>query len=298
MKKFQVAEHIFTIDGLEQYPQILDKSELSYGPFELRENCKDETKSIIFTLSLCNDLYEEGSELVYRDNENANFVTLAVYNNKEGYYFEFTQPSSSVVNGLLWMSSDFTCANMKLDGTEREQWNTFNMGVNLCFLLSTAKYNTVLSHASCVVHDGKAYLFLGKSGTGKSTHSRMWLSVLQDATLMNDDHPVIRINVDGQAIAYGSPWSGKTPCYKNISAPIGGIVRIVRASYNKARRLSMIESYASLMTSFSGMTWEPELADGRDKTIQVIISTVPCWVMECLPNEDAAIVCSHTVTGV
>ena len=83
-----------------------------------------------------------------------------------------------------------------------------------------------------------------------------------------------------------------------MQAPIGGIIRISRAPYNKARRLSIIESYASLMTSFSGMTWEKELADGRDKTIQGIISKVPCWVMECLPDEDAARVCAATVMEV
>lgn len=296
--KFKVAEHIFSIEGLEHYAHLIDKMEVSYSPFELKEKVEYKFEPLIFNLSLCNELQIENSDLVYKASENANFVSLSVYKNNDGYYFEFTQPTSSNVNGLLWMSSDFIQAKMKLDWIEREQWNTFNMGVNLCFLLSTAKYNTVLSHASCVVYNGKAYLFLGKSGTGKSTHSRMWLSALHRVILMNDDHPVIRINEKGQAIAYGSPWSGKTPCYKNISAPIGGIIRISRAPYNKAHRLSMIESYASLMTSFSGMTWEPELADGRDKTIQGIISTVPCWVMECLPNEDAAIVCSQIVTEV
>ena len=296
--KFKVAEHTFAIDDLARYAHLMDKLELSYSPFEEKRELEYESKPLIFNLSLHKELQIENADLVYKDSENPNFVTLAVYKNKEGFYFEFTQPSSNNVNGFLWMSPDFTQAKMMLDGLEREQWNTFNMGVNLCYLLSTAKYNTVLTHASCVEYKGKAYLFLGKSGTGKSTHSRMWLSALQGVTLMNDDHPVIRINEEGLPIAYGSPWSGKTPCYKNISAPIGGIIRISRAPYNKTRRLSMIESYASLMTSFSGMTWEPELADGRDKTIQGIISTVPCWVIECLPNEDAAIVCSQTVIGV
>ena len=109
---------------------------------------------------------------------------------------------------------------------------------------------------------------------------------------------MIRVDKMGRVIAYGSPWSGKTHCYKNIQAPVGGIVRITRAPYNKARRLSMIESYASLMTSFSGMTWEKDLADGRDRTIQSIIASVPCWVMECQPDEEAAIVCSNAVTRV
>ena len=148
------------------------------------------------------------------------------------------------------------------------------------------------------MYQNKAWLFLGKSGTGKSTHSRMWERALDDVILMNDDHPVIRINEKGEAFAYGSPWSGKTNCYKNIKAPLGGIIRIVRAQHNKAKRLSTIESYASLTTSCSGMTWEKQLADGRDRTLQGIITSVPCWIMECLPNEEAARVCAQTVTKV
>ena len=132
---------------------------------------------------------------------------------------------------------------------------------------------------------------------GKSTHSRMWLAALDGCLLLNDDHPVIRIT-DGNVIAYGSPWSGKTRCYKNLQFPVGGIIRIVRAPYNKAQRLSIIGSYASLMTSCSGMIWEKDLADGRDRTIQGIISAVPCYTMECLPNEDAAKVCSRAVMEV
>lgn len=138
-------------------------------------------------------------------------------------------------------------------------------------------------------------MFLGKSGTGKSTHSRMWMAALDKVSLINDDHPIVRICDDGTVMAYGSPWSGKTRCYKNESAPVGGIVRISRAPYNKARKLSVIESYASIMTSCSGMTWEREMADARDSTMQGVISKVPCWVMECLPDNDAALVCSAAV---
>ena len=298
--KFKVAEHIFAIEGIELYEALHGRIDLPYGPFGLMDESDTQSEDLLFNLCLCEDLQNEAAELVYtnKDSVEPGFIALAVYKNAAGHYFEFTQPGAEVVNGRLWISADYTQAKLFLEGSELAQWLTFNTGVNFCFLLATAKHDTVLAHSSCVVYKDKAYLFLGKSGTGKSTHSRMWLNALENVVLMNDDHPVIRINEDGQAIAYGSPWSGKTPCYKNMQAPIGGIIRISRAPYNKARRLSMIESYASLMTSFSGMTWEKELADGRDKTIQGIIKSVPCWVMECLPDEDAARVCSQAVTEV
>lgn len=298
--KFKVAEHIFGIEGTELYKAVLDKIDVPYGPFDVTGKSEPATEDLLFNLVLCKELHFEGAELVYsnKDTVEPGFIALAVYKNEAGHYFEFTQPGSCSVNGRLWISTDYAQAKLSLDGTELAQWLTFNTGVNFCFLLATAKHDTVLSHSSCVVYKDKAYLFLGKSGTGKSTHSRMWLSTLENVILMNDDHPVIRLNAQGNAMAYGSPWSGKTPCYKNMQAPVGGIIRISRAPYNKARRLSTIESYASLITSFSAMTWEKELADGRDRTIQGIIKSVPCWVMECLPDKDAAVVCAQAVTEV
>lgn len=165
----------------------------------------------------------------------------------------------------------------------------------LLYTFCTAPFHTLMVHASVIAHDGAGYMFLGRSGTGKSTHSRLWLNHIDDTSLLNDDNPVVRY-IDGEAYVYGTPWSGKTPCYKNISAPLGGIIRISRAPYNKPKRLAPIQAYASLMTSCSGMTWDKSQADGRDKTMQAIVSATPCWVMECLPDEDAARVCSAAVT--
>lgn len=294
-KIYKVAGHLFSIKLREDSFLWTPMSE-SYGPFETSE--KGEMR---FALEVAeDDLPPVEKELVYsnKDSVEEGFLALDVYRSPEGHYFEFTNPGSTQVNGCLLISEDYTKAIMCLKGRPVEQWYTFNAAVDFCFLLSTAEHDTVLTHSSAVVYKGKAYIFLGKSGTGKSTHSRMWLEALEDVVLMNDDHPVIRLGSDGTPVAYGSPWSGKTHCYKNMSAPLGGIIRIARATHNNAVRLKPIQSYASFMTSCSGMTWERSLADGRDRTMQGIISRTPCWVMECLPDHDAAFVCSKAVTAV
>ena len=291
---YKVAEHSFSME-IDESSFLWKRIAFSYGPFEIRE----ETDSgHIFSLSLIDEVIVKDAELVYSNRETVEpgFVIMDVYKNTDGHFFELRHFSSSQTNCRLFISSDFSEASVSLYGNHTEQWLIFNTAVDFCFLLSTSCRDTVLTHASSVIYKGKAYLFLGKSGTGKSTHSRMWLSALEDVILMNDDHPVIRLDNDGMPIAYGSPWSGKTPCYKNLSAPLGGIIRISRALHNKARRLAPVEAYASIMTSCSGMTWERDLADGRDRTMQGIVARTPCWVMECLPDEDAAKVCSATVT--
>jgi len=291
---YKVAEHLFSIE-MPQEVFLWEKMEASYGPFEVSP---DNDEDSIFSLTLCDEVVAEGASLVYSNKEDVEegFITIEVYSTPEGLYFELTQPRSSEVNARLLISSSLHDARLSLAGRPVERWLIFNTAVDFCYLLSTAQRDTVLTHASSVIYEGRAYLFLGKSGTGKSTHSRMWQTALDGVVLMNDDHPVLRVDKDGRTVAYGSPWSGKTPCYKNISAPLGGIIRISRAPYNKASRLLPVQAYASLMTSCSGMTWYKELADGRDRTLQAIVSGTPCWVMECLPDEDAAKVCMRAVT--
>ena len=92
-------------------------------------------------------------------------------------------------------------------------------------------------HGSCIVNSGKAYLFLGESGTGKSTHTRLWREYIKGSVLLNDDSPIISVEEDGVFI-YGSPWSGKTPCYKQEKYPLCACVRLSQAPYNKIEKLS------------------------------------------------------------
>lgn len=288
---YQVATHNFSISaGADSF--LWERMRGCYGPFEI-----DPAGDPRFALQVVDKVNPDGVELVYsnRDDVEPGFIALNVYRSPEGHFFEITQPSSDQVNGRLFVDSSLSQARLCLSGTGIQQWLTFTAAVDFCFLLSTACHDTLLMHASAVIYEGYAYLFLGKSGTGKSTHSRMWLETLEGAELMNDDHPVLRVESDGTVMAYGSPWSGKTPCYKNMKAPVGGIIRIARAPYNQAVRLSPFQAYASLLTSSSGMTWERELADGRDNTLQKIASCVPCWKMECLPDHAAAYVCADAV---
>lgn len=291
IRTYKVAGHLFRIEAADDCP-LWDKSVSSYGVFETSE-----TGHSIFTLTLSDGFELQDPHEIYSNKEDVEdgFMTLTVFRTADGYCFEMTQPRSEVLNGKLSVTEDFSVARLVLNGTPLQKWLTFNSAVNFCYFLSTACLNTILIHASSVIYKGKAYVFLGKSGTGKSTHTRMWLNALDGVVHLNDDHPVLRVDDDGTVMAYGSPWSGKTPCYKNLSAPLGGVIRIVRAPYNKARRLSPIEAYASIMPSISGMTWDRTLADGKNATMQGIISSVPCWVMECLPDENAALVCSAAV---
>ncbi|MDD3038787.1 hypothetical protein [Bacteroides sp.] len=249
----------------------------------------------LFEVTVTDSIPPEDASLILRDsNPREEEAKLDVWRTAQGYLFAMRTPFTDRQNCQLHISDDFRTARVTLSGNRLERFYGLNSALMLAFLLATAQLDTVLMHASAVVKDEKAYLFLGRSGTGKSTHSRLWLQAIAGTTLLNDDHPILRIDAQGSVIAYGSPWSGKTPCYHNASAPVGGIVRIRRATENRIRRLSPIESYASLLPGSSGMLWQKELADCKDNTLQKIITGVACWTLECLPDEAAALLCAST----
>ena len=152
-------------------------------------------------------------------------------------------------------------------------------------------------HSSAVVCDGRAVMCLGESGTGKSTHTRLWTSTIEGCHLLNDDSPILAATADG-AMLYGSPWSGKTHCYRQEAYPVAALLRLQQRKKNSIRRLKTIEAFAALQPSCP-----PSLAhDSRTTDIMIdfvgkIISTTPVYLMGCLPNAEAAIMSHNTIYG-
>lgn len=180
-----------------------------------------------------------------------------------------------------WLAVDMVRKNVNLymgmaDGMSNKVF-IVNNSLMLLFAMFTARHKTLLMHASVVTCKGMAYMFLGKSGTGKSTHSRLWLQHVDNASLLNDDNPVIRIMADNRIRVFGSPWSGKTPCYKNESAMLGGIVKLSQAPVNAIKRVKGIQAYISVLPSASGMKWDKALTEGMHNTLTEIAGRVPVF---------------------
>ena len=136
--------------------------------------------------------------------------------------------------------------------------------------------------------------FYRKSGTGKSTHSNLWLKNIPGTDLINDDNPIIRL-INGSPVLFGSPWSGKTPCYRPIDAPLGAITRIARAPVNSIERLAPVQAFASLLPACSTMKWDSTIYDNICNSITAIIETTPIYTLHCLPDDAAAILCHSTI---
>lgn len=150
-------------------------------------------------------------------------------------------------------------------------------------------------HAATVSWRDKAYLFMGKSGIGKSTHAKLWLQHLSGSELLNDDNPTLRIEY-GIPYAYGTPWSGKTPCYKNRCYRVGGIVRLRQANVNRFLLRQDVEAFTTLLPGCSAIRTCHELYDNLCDTLVNIIGIVTVGELECLPNEEAAKLCAVSLT--
>ena len=163
--------------------------------------------------------------------------------------------------------------------------------------LATVGHDVTPVHSSAIVCNGRAVLFLGESGTGKSTHTRLWRENIDGAVLLNDDSPFIGF-VDGRATAFGAPWSGKTPCYKQEHYPIAAIVRLSQAPHNAIRPLRSVHAIGALLPSLTpAFGYDDELQDRMLATLSKIISQVPVYHLECLPDAAAARLSYDTVFG-
>ena len=108
-------------------------------------------------------------------------------------------------------------------------------------------YDTFLFHGSAVAVDGWGYLFAAKSGTGKSTHARLWQQLLGDRfTYVNDDKPLVRIT-DQAAVVYGTPYDGKHHLSSNIAVPLRALCLLQRGAENSIRPISAREAFPRLM---------------------------------------------------
>lgn len=164
------------------------------------------------------------------------------------------------------------------------------------FYRQLLSFNGMMLHASAVVADGRAYLFTANSGTGKSTHTGLWLKKFgQRAWLLNDDKPALRLE-DGVWYAYGTPWSGKYDLSRNARVLLGGICCLSRGAENRIRPMEPKEAIFRILEQ-TVRPPEPELRGRLLELMDSLITSVPIWQMECNMDPEAAEVSFAAMSG-
>ena len=288
---YNIAEHHIKITFRDELGADNEKFIASFQPFKTRERVGD----LLFHLSVESGLQpiEQHTEHI-RDFDTGNGNTDVYLLEGGGYQYQIKD-----INGqeccLLQTNKAFTTCKCRLYGDYNTRRYGLNNAIMIAYAFSSAYQKTVMIHASLIRHDDKGYAFTAKSGTGKSTHTSLWMKHIKGADLMNDDNPVIRI-IDGKTYIYGTPWSGKTPCYRNIKATLGAIVRIDRALENSVDKLKPVEAFASLLPSCSYMKWDEEISHAICNTVTEIIEKNNIFTLHCLPDQNAAEICNATIT--
>ncbi len=215
------------------------------------------------------------------------------------YTFDFQKDTRCVYGkngqtGIFRMkSSNGNCLRFHFDGENEVHVRTCNdyrlffFALWMAFNLIGCRRQSLSIHSSCIAFQGKGILFLGESGTGKSTQSRLWRQVFPETELINDDGPFLAPVGDEYRI-FGSPWSGKTPCYRNVSYPVKAIVRVVQAPENSIHPLSVLEKIKALLPSFPpALSRDKALQESVLSIVSRIVKDIPIYCLECRPDEEA-----------
>ena len=154
----------------------------------------------------------------------------------------------------------------------------------------------ILFHSSAIMVDGNAYLFTAPSGTGKSTHTRLWRELLKDRAIMvNDDKPMVRC-IDGEFFVYGTPWNGKHRIDNNVKAKVKAICKISQAKENSIVKATTGEMLVTILNQ----TIRPENEKDMDKLLLLIekmLNSVELYSLECNVSIDSAKLSYKTMSG-
>ena len=285
---YKVAGFRFSV----RVPAELDMESLlpSFLPFR----CEEEGEELFHLDAFHASLPEDGTAVQWEESVNdMGYTRLMKTDNGYRIHIRFTEQG---VEHVLQTNPRFTKVQAVI------HWNDPYAGQVLCSMLrmvysmAVVYHRAISIHASVVHLDGKAYLFMGKSGTGKSTHSALWQATFEGCELLNDDNPTLRLTAEG-VMAYGTPWSGKTPCYKNSCFPLAGMVRLRQAQQNRYTEQKDITAFITVLPGCSVIRKDTQQYDTLCATLLEVIEKVKVGTLECLPDRDAAMVCRLAVSG-
>ncbi|MDR0977237.1 MAG: hypothetical protein LBL78_05750, partial [Prevotellaceae bacterium] len=285
---FRVGGHRFRITlpfGEEALPRLLP----STLPFVIDPADDDPTPPLfVLTVKRADDMTLPPTLLTEFDWEDAHCRILT---DGAGRHLITLSPHASTLTYHICCHHSFAEATLALHDAPTDAF-VLNNALMMLYSFTSAPLHTLMMHASVVACEGRGYLFLGKSGTGKSTHSRLWLDNIAGSELLNDDNPVVRIDPQANTVTvYGSPWSGKTPCYRNLSYPVGAFVSLEQAPENEITRRTAAYALADLLPSCSCLREEPQIYHGVMESAKHLAAHIPTYHLRCLPDAAAALLC-------
>ena len=193
----------------------------------------------------------------------------------------------------LWDGNESADVVIRTEDYQLENWpmlsleNATYMESGFQFNGKILFHNGMMLHSSAVEFDGRAYLFSGNCGAGKSTHTRLWQKTFgQRAQVFNDDKPALR-RLDGKWFAYGTPWCGKDGINQNKKVPLAGICFMKQAPENRIRRLSQQEAMQKIVAQTIYRFNRAQTLDLMLGHLDHLVRQIPVYELENRPEEAA-----------
>ena len=288
-----MKEYFFSVAGCcfsVQIPADWSVARLlpSFHPFLVKGETRTDRlfQLVVGDAGLTNGVHD--AELLEESTNDLGYVR--VMSAEQGFHIEVSYDEARKQIHTLDVNSSFDRAVAGIRYTDPTAGVALSSILRMVFAQTILRKGGISVHASCVCKGGKGYLFLGRSGTGKSTHSEQWMAIFPDCKLLNDDNPVLRIQ-DGSVMVYGTPWSGKKACYLQEHYPVGGIVSLRQAPFNRFERLEDTGAFAAILPSCSAFRKDFGLQQELYNTLIEVVESVPVGRLSCLPNNEAAVVC-------
>ena len=276
-----------TLDEAErsEYRHALDF--LQYAPFEVAEG------EPVFTLTVHAGVPD------WLEQTRPQWKMATAVDEVPPYYYGYTFEGKTIYEYLMTREVRAGYFVMDKNYTEGDYYPCPRMGgkttlfqVNTSLMIqytfATAGLGTLLLHASVTRYEGRGNLFFGVSGTGKSTHSRLWHEFVLGSDLMNDDNPVIRYEdalEREDALLPQRRRPGERP-----RAP-----GAVPGEPDRPPGAPPGLCYASVIAAVSTIRWNHDIMSLLIPTIERVAMTVPCFQLRCRPDEEAVQVCKQAI---
>ena len=258
---------------------------LGFKPFEVEYDSNAEPTMLLRMDSAIDESAYATTKVIHSFEFEQNYATGELARYATGYRFKMVREDRVFI---LVKEDGSNIVESNLGHFEEADPSLVRFGIWIMFGIIIAPLGAIAIHSSVVVKNDEGVLCLGESGTGKSTHTRLWRENIEGARLLNDDSPIIRM-IDGKCIVFGSPWSGKTACFVNKCVPVRALMRLSQAPYNKIHRLPALAAIGAVLPSCPpAFAYYNALQDHICNTVSDIISCTPIYHLECLPDAAAA----------
>lgn len=220
--------------------------------------------------------------------------TISVSPSLQNVCINFTLAQHGCV-ARIHANASFSNCHIALQNSQPKLAEALNLALMVCFTSAGQNNGLLLLHAASIALNNRCCLFIGKSGTGKSTHAQLWLAHIAGSSLLNDDCTAVYNLPDGRFKAYTTPWNSNIPSQHNTSCILQTIVRLKQSATNAIARISPIQAFASLLPTCAGWTNTSTATTARFQTIEALATHIPHFELQCLPNQAAAECCCQTI---